>query len=63
MSVKPITPSEVASEKLTLMPDEVISAFNEMIASHYSGGSFYLQTKRCCKAHRVQRFEFKRYLR
>ena len=36
--MKPITPAEVASKKLETIPDEVIGAFNELIARHYNHG-------------------------
>jgi hypothetical protein len=35
---KPISPSEVAGLKATLLPDEVIEAFNELIAKNASNG-------------------------
>lgn len=35
---KPISPSEVMGLKATLIPDEVIEAFNELIAKHASDG-------------------------
>ena len=38
MAVKPIKPSEVAQQKLTDFPDEVIEAFNELIAANYNNG-------------------------
>lgn len=36
---KPITPIEVVSKKLTIIPDHVIEAFNTLIAKHYTGRS------------------------
>ncbi len=39
MAAKPITPAEVVKLKVTLIPDEVINAFNELIAENFSGGS------------------------
>jgi hypothetical protein len=39
MAVKPIRPDEVVALKATLIPDEVIEAFNELIAENMSGGS------------------------
>jgi hypothetical protein len=38
MAAKPITPAEVVKLKVTLIPDLVIEAFNELIAENYSGG-------------------------
>lgn len=46
MAVKPISPDEVVAKKATLIPDEVIEAFNEMIAEHMTGGySKFKQSK------------------
>jgi hypothetical protein len=36
---KPITPSEVAAKKQTGFPDQVLEAFNELIAKNFSGNS------------------------
>jgi hypothetical protein len=36
-NVKPITPKEVVKEKLLSIPDEVIEAFNELIAKNWDG--------------------------
>ena len=36
--MKPITPNEVASQKLKTMPEGVLAAFNELIASKYTDG-------------------------
>lgn len=38
MSVKPIGPEDVARAKTQTFPDEVIEAFNELIAAGYTGG-------------------------
>lgn len=38
MAVKPISPREVAKSKLSQIPDEVIEAFNELIAESFSDG-------------------------
>lgn len=38
MAVKPISPEEVAKTKLNQIPDEVIEAFNELIAENFSNG-------------------------
>ena len=35
--MKPLKPSEVVEKKLEKLPDEVIDAFNEMIALHWNG--------------------------
>lgn len=35
--VRPIKPSEVAKTKIEVFPDEVIEAFNELIAQNFSG--------------------------
>ncbi len=37
--VKPITPDEVVKVKKTIIPNEVIEAFNECIAENWSDGS------------------------
>lgn len=37
--VKPISPGEVVALKKTIMPDGVITAFNEVIAKHFDGRS------------------------
>lgn len=37
--MKPIKPSEVIDKKQELIPDEVIEAFNEMIAANWNGTS------------------------
>ena len=39
MSVKPITPREVVGKKQESLPDEVIEAFNELIAENWEGSS------------------------
>jgi hypothetical protein len=36
--VKPLSPSEVTSKKRTIIPDEVISAINKLIAKNFSNG-------------------------
>lgn len=36
--VKPISPSEIVGKKKTLFPDEVIEAFNELIAKDFLNG-------------------------
>lgn len=38
-NVKPITPETIGAEKRKIFPDEVISAFNELIAKHWRRGS------------------------
>lgn len=38
MSVEPITPDDVTTQKQLIIPDEVIESFNEMIAQNFSGG-------------------------
>lgn len=38
MSVKPITPAEVPDAKAATFPDEVLQAFNELIAENYRDG-------------------------
>lgn len=38
MNITPITPDQVAEEKRTIIPDEVIAAFNELIAKNYRSG-------------------------
>lgn len=38
MAIKPIKPSEAISLKLVQIPDEVIEAFNELIAENFSSG-------------------------
>ena len=35
--IKPITPEEVGSKKKEIIPEEVIMAFNTLIAKHWSG--------------------------
>jgi hypothetical protein len=35
--IKPITPDQVASKKLEIIPSEVIEVFNKRIASSWSG--------------------------
>jgi hypothetical protein len=35
--IAPITPDEVVSEKLNQIPDEVIAAFNKLIAKNWNG--------------------------
>ena len=37
MAIKPITPRQVVKQKAINIPDEVIKAFNDMIAKHWSG--------------------------
>lgn len=37
MAIKPIRPSEVISKKKELLPDEVLEAFNELIAKEWDG--------------------------
>lgn len=37
MPVEPIKPEEVAGEKLKQLPDEVVEAFNELIAQNWNG--------------------------
>lgn len=37
--MKPISPHEVVGKKKSLLPDEVLDAFNELIAEHFSGRS------------------------
>lgn len=37
--IKPISPREVIGKKKELMPDEVLLAFNEIIAKNFSNGS------------------------
>ena len=39
MSVKPISPDDAAALKTSLIPDEVITAFNELIASNLVNGT------------------------
>lgn len=39
MAVKPITPEEVINVKETILPDEVITVFNELIAKNWKHGS------------------------
>ncbi len=36
--MKPIKPNEVAKEKVSSIPDEVLEAFNELITENYSNG-------------------------
>ncbi len=38
MSTKPLKPSDVPNLKAQTLPDEVLEAFNEVIAKHFSGG-------------------------
>ena len=46
MSVKPITPKEVVGKKQKALPDEVIEAFNELIAENWNGSdASFLQKK------------------
>lgn len=46
MAVKPITPAAVVVLKTCLFPDEVLEAFNELIAENFSGGiSSFTQKK------------------
>ena len=45
MALKPITPKDVAKQKLDVFPDAVIEAFNEVIAAHYSNGSATITQK------------------
>lgn len=43
---KPITPGEVSKKKAADMPDQVIEAFNELIAKHWDGkASSFKQTE------------------
>lgn len=37
--IKPITPDQVADQKITSFPPEVFEAFNELIALHFTDGS------------------------
>lgn len=36
---KPITPGEITKAKQSALPDEVLDAFNEMIAKNWNGSS------------------------
>lgn len=38
MAVKPITPAKVVALKASIFPDEVLEAFNELIAENFTGG-------------------------
>jgi hypothetical protein len=42
MKIKPITPDEVVSKKIECIPDEVIAAFNELIAEAWNGRSAFV---------------------
>ena len=37
--IKPISPEEVAEKKKRILPNEVLEAFNELIALNFSGSS------------------------
>lgn len=43
--MKPISPSEVVDKKLTLLPDEVIDATNELIADNWNGNKATFKQK------------------
>ena len=43
--MKPITPDEVVSAKRDSLPQEVLEAFNEMIASSWNGSYSHFKTK------------------
>ena len=43
MSVEPIKPEDVAGAKLKVLPDEVIEAFNELIARKWNGSKSTLK--------------------
>lgn len=42
---KPITPDEAKKQKVTVIPDFVISAFNDLILKNYSGNSAVVSEK------------------
>lgn len=41
--VRPIKPSEVASEKARIFPDAVFESFNELISQKFTGGSVMIK--------------------
>ena len=45
MAAKPITPGEVCKAKKDSLPDEVLEAFNELIAKHWDGSSATIRQK------------------
>lgn len=47
--VEPIKPDEVVEQKQKLFPDEVMEAFNELIAENYQNGSATFQQNEVVK--------------
>lgn len=47
--VKPIRPSEVAKNKINVIPDPVIKAFNEIITLNYNDGISHFKLKEVVK--------------
>lgn len=48
MAIKPIKPSEAVGLKKVLIPDEVMQAFNEMIAQNMLNGRSEFKLKAVC---------------
>jgi hypothetical protein len=47
--VKPITPDEVVTVKKAMLPDDVIEAWNEVIAEHWKNDGSYFSQKEIVK--------------
>jgi hypothetical protein len=46
MSIKPITPFDVSIQEKTVIPDEVIAAFNELIAENWKKDKAVVKQKK-----------------
>lgn len=59
MSIKPITPKEIALVKQTVFPEFVIKSFNELIAANYSDGSSTVMQKEVVI--KIKEYEFAKF--
>lgn len=57
-SIKPITPNEVAQQKIANIPSAVIDTFNKLIALNYTDGS--ATVKQADVIHELERRDFAR---